>query len=116
MTFLAKENAKRQFIENAVGAAGATATIVVAGVAGKRHYLTDISASYTGGTLSSSVTGMVTIKFGTETKYTFVVVNGHTDDFREPLRAPIGADVTLELDGAGTSDAHATLIGFTGYY
>lgn len=85
----------------------ATAAVAsVTGVSGRTHYVTDISAS------SDKSGAILLVKQGTTVIWQVQVGAGHYQHtFSSPLKAALGALISVEIDG--TSACKANIAGFT---
>ena len=96
------------FSETATHATAAVASH--AAVAGKKYYITDISAS------SDKAGALLLVKQGTTVLWrsqvatTAAGINAYSHSFRTPLHGAVGALVSVEIDG--TSVCHANIAGY----
>lgn len=82
----------------------ATATATKEAVAGKRHVITGIVASFDG-----SATKTITIKKGTTTLVTYTIINNGQLNFINPLIGDLGGAVSAVLAASGTGGVTGTI-------
>lgn len=89
----------------------ATATATKAAAAGKRHYITSVSGSFT----AAAAGKVLTLKDGTTVLGEWAVHNQFDQAFPLPIRATLGNAVSAELAASGTAGVlgKVTITGFT---
>lgn len=88
----------------------AVATATRAAVSGKKHYITGVTASFSG-----TATKLLQVKDGTTVIWEDYVVNGYQMKFPQPIEATSGNAVSAELAASGTAGiiGKVNLTGFT---
>ena len=77
-------------------------TVTVTGVAGKSHYLTDLSVS------SDKAGSILLVKDGTTVIWQVQVgASFYTHHFEVPIKASVGADLVITIDSTSAGKANA---------
>lgn len=84
----------------------ATSTATKSGIAGQRHYVTGIAASYA---TSPAAPKLLEIKDGTTVVWSVYLTNTFTHNFDRPLRITRGAAAEAVLAASGTGGVVSTV-------